>query len=66
MPSALPKPLFSFFLLLPLEEQETSYLAASARIESFSSTRSFIYKITKRCSILAAQNAVFILKKLGV
>lgn len=36
MPLLLPKPLFVFFLLLPLEEQETSYFAASASISNFS------------------------------
>jgi hypothetical protein len=36
MPVALPKPLLVLVLLLPLEEQETSYLAASAKILSFS------------------------------
>lgn len=36
MPLLLPKPLFVFFLLLPLDEQETSYFAASASISNFS------------------------------
>ena len=35
--AAFPKPLFVFFLLLPLDEHETSYLAASLSILNFSS-----------------------------
>ncbi|GAL68360.1 hypothetical protein JCM19301_1967 [Jejuia pallidilutea] len=39
MLEALPKPLFVFFLLLPLEAQDTSYFAASASMLSFSLMR---------------------------
>src|SRR5690606_12234406 len=38
MPSELPRPLFRFARRLPLDEQEASYLAASARMESLSIT----------------------------
>jgi hypothetical protein len=40
IPVESPSPLFLFFLLLPLLEQDTSYLAASANIFNFSFVRS--------------------------
>lgn len=41
-PTVLPKPSDWFFLTVPLEEQETSYLADSARIFNLLSIVSFI------------------------
>ena len=38
LPVALPRPVFEFLRLLPDDEHETSYLAASARMSSFSMT----------------------------
>src|SRR5687767_2258895 len=49
---ALPKPLFSFFLLLPLLLQLTSYFAASASILNFSTILSLIKCILIRAVVI--------------
>jgi hypothetical protein len=49
-PAALPMEPGLFFRLVPLEAQDTSYFADSARIFSFSSTFSFILPQRKHIS----------------
>ena len=60
-----PRPLFLFLRLLPLDEQETSYFAASARIFNFSRILSDIPKNTKKISIATQHSKDFFDKKIG-